>query len=58
MSGNSPLERVRLSTRGSSLARKQTDEVVTGLLDKWPKLKHEIQIITTSGHHTLIRPYP
>ncbi len=49
---------VRLGTRGSALARWQTD-YVAGLLRKaWPDLIVEIEIITTHGDVTLDTPLP
>ncbi len=49
---------IRLGTRGSTLARWQTDHV-RGLLEAaWPKLYFEVKIITTRGDQVLDTPLP
>jgi hydroxymethylbilane synthase len=47
-----------LGTRGSKLARWQTDHVREALLRAWPALEAETRIITTQGDRTLDQPLP
>jgi hydroxymethylbilane synthase len=49
---------IRLGTRGSTLARWQTDHV-RGLLEAaWPRVHFEVKIITTRGDQVLDTPLP
>jgi hydroxymethylbilane synthase len=47
-----------LGTRGSKLARWQTDHVREALLRAWPSLEAETRIITTQGDRALDQPLP
>lgn len=47
---------VRLGTRGSLLARWQTDHVSQLLRDQWPELAVEIQVLTTQGDRVVDTP--
>lgn len=49
---------VRLGTRGSALARWQTDYVAGLLHQAWPALQVEVEVITTHGDVTLDTPLP
>jgi hydroxymethylbilane synthase len=49
---------VRVGTRGSELARRQTDEVVTALRHYWPTLKIVVRVITTTGDVVTDKPLP
>ena len=49
---------VRLGTRGSALARWQTNHVADLLKNVWPDVKIEVQIITTRGDQVLDTPLP
>ena len=52
MSATSPVDTLRIGTRGSPLARRQTDLVVEGLHESLPGLRVEIEIIRTLGDET------
>jgi hydroxymethylbilane synthase len=41
-----------IGTRGSELARRQTELVIAGLTSRWSDLKFEMKIIRTSGEQT------
>src|SRR5690242_17393930 len=56
MSSSKPI--VWLGTRGSKLARWQTDHVREALLRAWPALEAQTRIITTQGDRTLDQPLP
>jgi hydroxymethylbilane synthase len=59
MSKNTPpLPRLRLGTRGSALARWQTDHVATLLQRAWPGLEVEITVLHTQGDRILDKPLP
>ncbi len=47
---------IRVGTRGSALARQQTDDVVKLLQAAWPDLVSETTIITTSGDRQIDMP--
>jgi hydroxymethylbilane synthase len=47
-----------IGTRGSALARSQTDEVIRQLQSAWPELDCRTHLITTSGDRILDRPLP
>ncbi len=49
---------IRLGTRGSALARWQTNHVRDLLQQAWPGLRFEIQVITTKGDKILDTPLP
>jgi hydroxymethylbilane synthase len=49
---------IRLGTRGSALARWQTEHVWSLLQAAWPDLKAEIQVITTQGDRLADTPLP
>src|SRR5688572_15486532 len=49
---------VTLGTRGSQLARWQTDFVIGRLQGAWPGLDCQIRLFTTSGDRLLDRPLP
>lgn len=49
---------LRVGTRGSALARRQTDEVIRRLQEAWPGLRCEAVILTTRGDQVLDRPLP
>ncbi|MBA3868319.1 MAG: hydroxymethylbilane synthase [Anaerolineae bacterium] len=49
---------ITIGTRGSVLARWQTDYVSQRLRDAWPKLEVHIQVITTQGDRVLDTPLP
>src|SRR5262245_60711969 len=49
---------ITLGTRGSKLARWQTDHVREALLRAWPGLEAQTRIITTQGDRTLDLPLP
>lgn len=49
---------VLVGSRGSSLARWQTDWVVARLRQAWPGLEFDIRIFTTSGDKITDRPLP
>ncbi len=59
MSKNTPpLPRLRLGTRGSALARWQTDHVAALLQRAWPGLEVEITVLHTQGDRILDKPLP
>jgi hydroxymethylbilane synthase len=47
-----------IGTRGSALARWQTDEVIRQLQSAWPGLECRTRLMTTSGDRILDRPLP
>jgi hydroxymethylbilane synthase len=49
---------ITLGTRGSALARWQTDHVSQLLRDAWPELDVHVQIVTTQGDRVLDTPLP
>jgi hydroxymethylbilane synthase len=49
---------VTLGTRGSALARWQTDSISQLLRDVWPELTIQIQVLTTQGDRVVDRPLP
>lgn len=49
---------IRLGTRGSELARWQTEYVKARLQEAWPDKQFEVQIITTRGDVVLDTPLP
>ncbi|RME63951.1 MAG: hydroxymethylbilane synthase, partial [Caldilineae bacterium] len=49
---------VRIGTRGSALARWQTDHVAALLREAWPALQVDIQVIRTRGDRVLDTPLP
>src|SRR6185369_1658682 len=49
---------VTLGTRGSALARWQTDHVSQRLRDVWPELAIQIQVFTTQGDRVVDTPLP
>jgi hydroxymethylbilane synthase len=49
---------VVLGTRGSALARWQTDYIAGLLRDAWPELVVQIQVLTTQGDRVLDTPLP
>lgn len=53
-----PIARVRLGTRGSALARTQTDAVAALLRAAWPGLTIEVEILQTKGDRVLDKPLP
>jgi hydroxymethylbilane synthase len=53
-----PRPRVRLGTRGSALARWQTDFVAERLREAWPGLEIEIVVLHTQGDKVLDKPLP
>jgi len=53
-----PLDWVRMGTRGSALARWQTDYVARLLHTAWPGLRIEIEILHTQGDRVLDKPLP
>src|SRR5215207_2285221 len=48
----------RIGTRGSALARWQTDTVADLLRGAWPRLQVEVQVIQTQGDRVLDKPLP
>lgn len=48
----------RMGTRGSALARWQTDFVGQALQDAWPNLRLETEVFTTKGDKVLDTPLP
>jgi hydroxymethylbilane synthase len=52
LSATPPTETLRIGTRGSALARRQTDLVVEGLRSLLPSLQVEIEFIRTLGDET------
>lgn len=55
---NLPLSLLRLGTRGSALARWQTDHVAQLLQRAWPGLRIEISVLHTQGDRILDQPLP
>ncbi|MBI3763055.1 MAG: hydroxymethylbilane synthase [Chloroflexi bacterium] len=53
-----PRTPVTLGTRGSPLARWQTDWVLARLRWAWPELRCETKLITTTGDRVLDKPLP
>lgn len=53
-----PLPLLRLGTRGSALARWQTDHVAALLQAAWPGLRVEISVLHTQGDRVLDKPLP
>jgi hydroxymethylbilane synthase len=49
---------VRIGSRGSALARWQTDWVLTQLQQRWPDLKCRVEYFSTAGDRTAARPLP
>jgi hydroxymethylbilane synthase len=49
---------IRLGTRGSMLARWQTDYILGLLKAAWPALNFEVKVITTRGDQVLDTPLP
>jgi hydroxymethylbilane synthase len=49
---------IRLGTRGSALARWQTEHICTLLCELWPDLKCEIVVVSTQGDQVLDTPLP
>jgi hydroxymethylbilane synthase len=52
------LPRLRMGTRGSALARWQTDHVAARLQEAWPGLEVEIIVLRTQGDRVLDKPLP
>lgn len=52
------LRRVRLGTRGSALARWQTEHVASLLRAAWPGIEVEIEVLHTKGDRILDKPLP
>jgi hydroxymethylbilane synthase len=53
-----PVNHVVIGTRGSALARWQTDHVASLLRSAWPELVVDVKIITTQGDRVLDTPLP
>ncbi len=53
-----PLPRLRMGTRGSTLARWQTDYIAARLQEAWPGLEIEITVLHTQGDRILDKPLP
>ena len=53
-----PERSIRLGTRGSALARWQTDHIAGLLQAAHPELRFEIEVITTQGDRVLDKPLP
>lgn len=51
-------QKIRLGTRGSDLARWQTDYVAARLQESYPNLETEITVISTKGDRVLDTPLP
>ncbi len=51
-------EIIRLGTRGSALARWQTEHVLALLKQAWPDVRAEIQVLTTQGDRLVDTPLP
>jgi hydroxymethylbilane synthase len=51
-------EVLRIGTRGSSLARWQTEHVAACLMAAWPGLRLEVVVFSTRGDETLDTPLP
>ncbi|MCS6827773.1 MAG: hydroxymethylbilane synthase [Caldilinea sp.] len=52
------IDTVRLGTRGSALARRQTDYVAELLAKTWPWLHIDVTVLHTQGDRMLDRPLP
>ncbi|HHY56777.1 MAG TPA: hydroxymethylbilane synthase [Chloroflexi bacterium] len=52
------LTTLRLGTRGSTLARWQTDYIAAQLATRWPGVAIEVDILYTQGDHILDKPLP
>ena len=53
-----PTQTITLGTRGSALARWQTDWVLARLREQWPALTAETRLFTTTGDRLLDKPLP
>jgi len=53
-----PFSTLRMGTRGSALARWQTDHVAALLQHAWPGLRIEIEVLHTQGDRILDKPLP
>ncbi len=53
-----PLSHLRAGTRGSALARWQTDRVIGCLREVWPDLRCEVVVFSTRGDRVLETPLP
>src|SRR5919112_150196 len=53
-----PTQTITLGTRGSALARWQTDWVLARLREQWPALAAETRLFTTTGDRLLDKPLP
>ncbi|MFN8469178.1 MAG: hydroxymethylbilane synthase [Caldilineaceae bacterium] len=53
-----PLPRLRMGTRGSALARWQTDYIAARLQEAWPGLEIDITVLHTQGDRILDKPLP
>jgi hydroxymethylbilane synthase len=53
-----PLSHLRLGTRGSALARWQTDFIAARLQEAWPGIEIEIVVLHTQGDRVLDKPLP
>lgn len=53
-----PTKRLIIGTRGSALARWQTDHVASLLRYAWPELTVDVQVISTQGDRVLDTPLP
>lgn len=53
-----PAPTLTLGTRGSALARRQTDWVLARLREHWPGLTSTIRVIATTGDRLLDQPLP
>ncbi|MGC1378559.1 MAG: hydroxymethylbilane synthase [Anaerolineales bacterium] len=49
---------VRIGSRGSALARRQTDWVLTQLQQRWPDLKCRVEYFSAAGDRAADRPLP
>ncbi len=53
-----PAPRLTIGTRGSALARWQSDWVLARLHEHWPSLASDVRLFTTSGDRQLDKPLP
>ncbi len=53
-----PAQSVTLGTRGSALARWQSEWVLARLRERWPNLASQTRLFTTTGDRQLDRPLP
>ena len=53
-----PQAAVRIGTRASALARRQTEHVCTELERVWPDTRFEVRLISTTGDRVLDTPLP